>query len=112
MQFSIYRYDPDKDQKPYMQDYTLALETGRDMMLLDALEALKAQDETLTFRRSCREGVCGSDGMNVNGKNMLACIVHLSSLKTPIVIRPLPGLPVIRDMVVDMTPFYNQYEKV
>jgi len=112
MQFSIYRYDPEKDAEPRMQDYQLDIPAEQDMMLLDALLLLKAQDETLTFRRSCREGVCGSDGMNVNGKNMLACIVHLSALKAPIVIRPLPGLPVIKDLVVDMTPFYDQYEKV
>ncbi len=111
MQFSIYRYDPEKDKKPTMQDYTLAVEAGRDMMLLDALEALKAQDQTLSFRRSCREGVCGSDGMNINGKNGLACITPLSSLKSPVVLRPLPGLPVIRDLVVDMEPFIGQYEK-
>jgi succinate dehydrogenase / fumarate reductase iron-sulfur subunit len=111
MQFSIYRFDPEKDQKPYMKDYNLPVETGQDMMLLDALLKLKEQDETLTFRRSCREGVCGSDGMNINGKNGLACITLLSSLKTPIVIRPLPGFPVIRDLVVDMTQFYEQYEK-
>jgi succinate dehydrogenase / fumarate reductase iron-sulfur subunit len=111
MQFSIYRYDPEKDKKPYMQEYTLALEAGGDMMLLDALEALKDQDQTLVFRRSCREGVCGSDGMNINGKNGLACITPLSSLKSPVVIRPLSGLPVIRDLVVDMQPFYKQYEK-
>lgn len=112
MQFSIYRYDPEKDQKPTMQDYELDIPAGRDMMLLDALLLLKEQDETLTFRRSCREGVCGSDGMNINGRNGLACITHLSSLKSPVVLRPLPGLPVVRDLVVDMTQFYNQYEKV
>lgn len=111
MQFSIYRFDPEKDKKPYMQDYTLALETGKDMMLLEALESLKEQDQTLSFRRSCREGVCGSDGMNINGKNGLACITRVSSLVQPIVLRPLPGLPVIRDLVVDMQPFYRQYEK-
>jgi succinate dehydrogenase / fumarate reductase iron-sulfur subunit len=112
MQFSIYRYDPEKDQKPYMQDYDLEIPADRDMMLLDALLMLKDKDETLTFRRSCREGVCGSDGMNINGKNGLACITSLSSLKSPIVLRPLPGLPIIRDLVVDMTQFYAQYEKV
>lgn len=112
MQFSIYRYDPESDQKPYMQDYELEIPPGRDMMLLDALLLLKEKDETLTFRRSCREGVCGSDGMNINGKNGLACITNLASLKTPITLRPLPGLPIIRDLVVDMTQFYNQYEKV
>ncbi len=111
MQFSIYRFDPEKDSKPYMQDYSLEIESGQNMMLLDALILLKNQDETLTFRRSCREGVCGSDGMNINGKNGLACITSVSSLKSPVVIRPLPGLPVIRDLVVDMEQFYKQYEK-
>lgn len=112
MKFSIYRYNPETDKKPYMQEYDLDVPEGSDMMLLDALVALKNQDPTLSFRRSCREGVCGSDGMNINGKNGLACITALSSLKTPIVIRPLPGLPVIRDLVVDMTQFYKQYEKI
>ena len=94
-----------------MQDYTLDIAAGSDMMLLAALMALKAKDETLTFRRSCGEGVCGSDGMNINGKNGLACITQLSTLKTPVVIRPLPGFPVIRDLVVDMSQFYKQYQK-
>ncbi len=109
--FSIYRFDPEKDAAPYMKDYQLEIPEGSDMMLLDALLLLKAQDETLSLRRSCREGVCGSDGMNINGKNGLACITHLSSLKTPIVIRPLPALPVIRDLIVDMEPFFKQYGK-
>ncbi|MHC9510816.1 succinate dehydrogenase iron-sulfur subunit [Kangiella sp. M94] len=112
MKFSIYRYNPETDKKPYMQEYDLEVPEGSDMMLLDALVALKDQDPTLSFRRSCREGVCGSDGMNINGKNGLACITSLSSLKTPIVVRPLPGLPVVRDLVVDMTQFYKQYEKI
>jgi len=111
MQFSIYRFDPEKDKKPYMKDYELELKPGQDMMLLSALLLLKDKDETLTFRRSCGEGVCGSDGMNINGKNGLACITRLSSLKSPVVLRPLPGLPVIRDLVVDMGQFYDQYEK-
>jgi succinate dehydrogenase / fumarate reductase iron-sulfur subunit len=81
-------------------------------MVLDALLIIKNHyDETLTLRRSCREGVCGSDGMNINGKNRLACTTHLSSLTQPIVIRPLPSFPVIRDLVVDMSLFYEQYEK-
>lgn len=112
MKFSIYRYNPETDKKPYMQEYDLDVPEGSDMMLLDALVALKDQDPTLSFRRSCREGVCGSDGMNINGKNGLACITSLSSLKTPIVVRPLPGLPVVRDLVVDMAQFYKQYEKI
>lgn len=112
MKFSIYRYNPETDKKPYMQEYDLDVPEGSDMMVLDALVALKDQDPTLSFRRSCREGVCGSDGMNINGKNGLACITALSSLKTPIVVRPLPGLPVVRDLVVDMAQFYKQYEKI
>lgn len=113
--FSIYRYNPDVDQAPRMQDYTLDNPEGRDMMVLDALLKLKEQDPTLSFRRSCREGVCGSDGLNMNGKNGLACITPLSAVGLKggkIVLRPLPGLPVIRDLVVDMSQFYTQYEKV
>jgi len=112
IKFSVYRYDPEKDQVPHMEAMSLELPAGSDMMLLDALEHLKAIDQTLTFRRSCREGVCGSDGMNVNGKNGLACMTAVSELKQPIVIRPLTGFPVIRDLVVDMTQFYRQYEAV
>jgi succinate dehydrogenase / fumarate reductase iron-sulfur subunit len=113
MKFSIYRFDPDTDQKPRMQDFELPDDAlDPDMMLLDALLALKAQDETLSFRRSCGEGVCGSDGMNVNGRNALACITPLSSLASPIVIHPMPGLPVIRDLIVDMEQFYKQYRSV
>jgi len=113
--FSIYRYNPDVDTAPRMQDYTLEVEEGSDIMVLDALIQLKEQDPTLSFRRSCREGVCGSDGLNMNGKNGLACITPLTALKRgnkAIVIRPLPGLPVVRDLVIDMTQFYTQYEKV
>src|SRR3990167_10860123 len=110
---SIYRYNPEVDKKPYMQDYSLTIDANSDPMVLTLLERLKAeQDATITYRRSCREGVCGSDGMNINGKNGLACITHLSQLKTPIVIRPLPGFPVVRDLVVDMTQFYQQYQKI
>lgn len=112
IEFSIYRFDPEKDEKPYMKDYKLEIPEHTDMMLLDALIELKVHDETLSFRRSCREGVCGSDGMNINGKNGLACITSLSSLKSPIVIRPLPGLPIIRDVIVDMTQFYKNYEEI
>ncbi len=112
MKFSIYRYNPETDKKPYMQEFDLDIPEGSDMMLLDALLELKDQDATLAFRRSCREGVCGSDGFSINGKNGLACITPISSLKSPVVVRPLPGLPVIRDLVVDMAQFYKQYEKI
>ena len=115
LEFSIYRYNPDVDNAPRMQDNTLEVPEGRDMMLLDALIQLKEKDPTLSFRRSCREGVCGSDGVNMNGKNGLACITPLSALTRSgkkIVIRPLPGLPVVRDLIIDMTQFYTQYEKI
>ncbi|MCE7914868.1 MAG: succinate dehydrogenase iron-sulfur subunit [Nitrosomonas sp. PRO4] len=111
MKFSIYRYDPDKDEKPYMQDYDVQLAVT-DKMLLDALLRIKSMDDSLSLRRSCREGVCGSDAMNINGRNGLACITPISSLKEPIAIRPLPGLPVIRDLVVDMTQFFQQYHSI
>ncbi|MFS1562847.1 MAG: succinate dehydrogenase iron-sulfur subunit [Candidatus Arsenophonus phytopathogenicus] len=115
IEFSIYRYNPDVDNMPRMQDYSLEIAKGRDMMLLDALIQLKEKDSTLAFRRSCREGVCGSDGLNMNGKNGLACITPLSALcrdKKKVVVRPLPGLPVVRDLIVDMAQFYTQYEKI
>ncbi|MDE2479474.1 MAG: succinate dehydrogenase iron-sulfur subunit, partial [Betaproteobacteria bacterium] len=112
MKFSIYRYDPDRDARPYMQDYEVELQHN-DKMLLDALMRIKADvDETLAFRRSCREGVCGSDGMNINGKNGLTCTTNLLTLKEPVVLKPLPGLPVIRDLIVDMTQFFKQYHSV
>lgn len=112
MRFSIYRYDPENDQKPRMQDYEIDLEKTGAIMVLDALLIIKGeQDETLAFRRSCGEGVCGSDGMNINGKNGLACITPIRSLSEPIVLKPFPGMPVIRDLIVDMAQFYAQYEK-
>ena len=115
VEFSVYRYNPDVDNAPHMQNYQLDVEEGRDMMVLDALILLKEQDPSLSCRRSCREGVCGSDGINMNGKNGLACITPLSALMKggkKVVIRPLPGLPVVRDLVVDMGQFYAQYEKI
>jgi succinate dehydrogenase / fumarate reductase, iron-sulfur subunit len=114
MLVSVYRYDPEKDSEPYMQDFNLEIPGGRDLMVLDVLELLKEQDESVTYRRSCREGVCGSDGVNMNGKNGLACITPLSEVvkKDKLTVKPLPGLPVIRDLVVDMTEFFVQYEKI
>ena len=109
--FKIYRYDPDKDDKPYMQDISVELEES-DKKLLDALVRLKAKDDSLSFRRSCREGVCGSDAMNINGKNGLACLTSMDEISQPVTIRPLPGLPVIRDVIVDMTQFFKQYHSI
>jgi succinate dehydrogenase / fumarate reductase iron-sulfur subunit len=110
---SIYRYHPELDAKPYMQDFQVDT-GGKDLMVLDVLNLLKIQDRGLAYRRSCREGVCGSDGMNINGTNGLACITPLSACvkNDTLVLRPLPALPVIRDLVIDMDQFYKQYEKV
>jgi succinate dehydrogenase / fumarate reductase iron-sulfur subunit len=113
MQVSIYRYDPDKDAEPYLQDFTIDL-GEKDPMVLELLEMLKEQDESISYRRSCREGVCGSDGVSMNGKNGLACMTRVSevSKRGKLTVKPLPGLPVIRDLVVDMDQFYNQYKKI
>ena len=109
--FNIYRYDPDTDAKPYMQKIEVELD-GSERMLLDALFKLKAQDPSITFRRSCREGVCGSDAMNINGKNGLACLTNMRTLPDVITLKPLPGLPVVRDLIVDMTQFFKQYNSI
>lgn len=111
MIFSIYRYNPESGEQPSMQHYTLDI-APEGKMLLDAILALKDIDPTLSVRRSCREGVCGSDAMNINGQNGLACITPLADLKQPIELRPLPGLPVIRDLIVDLTQFYQQYRSI
>ena len=111
MRFNIYRYNPEGDAKPHMQYYEVAME-ATDRMLLDALVRIKIEDDTFSFRRSCREGVCGSDAMNINGKNGLACITRLADLREPVEIRPLPGLPVIRDLIVDMSQFFKQYHSI
>lgn len=112
IKFSIYRYNPEKDVKPYFQD--VEVEVGdHDKKLLNALVLIKDDlDDSLSFRRSCREGVCGSDAMNINGRNGLACLTDLADLKQPIVLAPIPGLPVIRDLIVDMTQFFHQYHSI
>jgi len=114
MKFSIYRFNPDTDSKSTMRDYELDLKHCDGVMLLDALIALKGtQDESLSFRRSCGEGVCGSDAMNINGKNGLACITPLKLLEgKTVVLRPLSGMPIIRDLIVDLSNFMKQYAKV
>jgi len=113
LQVSIYRYNPETDSAPYMQEFQVDTQ-GRNLMVLNVLEMIKQQDSSMAYRRSCREGVCGSDGMNMNGTNGLACITALSDVvkNNKLVLRPLPGLPVIRDLVVDMGIFYKQYERI
>lgn len=114
MQVSLYRYNPETDDAPWMQNIDVDLPEGKDLMVLDVMGMIKEKDPSFTYRRSCREGVCGSDGVNINGTNGLACITPVSKAapKGKLVIRPLPGLPVIRDLVVDMTTFYKQYNRV
>lgn len=110
----IYRYNPEQDDAPYMQSLTLP-DSFRKRMVLDALEYLREQDPTLAYRRSCREGVCGSDGMNINGKNWLACIKPVQDAignSNQLVLRPLPGMPVIRDLVVDQSLFFEHYQRI
>jgi len=114
MLVSVYRYNPETDREPYMQDVEVSLPEGKDLMVLDVLNLIKERDQSLSYRRSCREGVCGSDGVNMNGKNGLACITPVSEVAAngKLVVRPLPGLPVIRDLVVDMGVFYKQYQRI
>ena len=112
MHFSIFPYNPERDEKPYMEDFNVDLEPT-DAMLLDVILRIKDfQDDSLTIRRSCREGVCGSDAININGRNGLACVTRVRELKEPVELRPLPSFPVIRDLVVDMTRFWKQYHSI
>ena len=114
LHLSLYRFDPEKDQRPYMSDYVIEINDSGNMMVIDAIRKAQEQDSTVTFRRSCAQGVCGSDGVNMNGQNGLACITAVSdvAIRNRLEVRPLPGLPVIKDLIVDMKPFYDQYEKV
>ena len=111
MHLSIYRFNPETDNAPFMQDYDIAT-MPEDRKLLDVLMRLKSVDDSLSFRRSCREGVCGSDAMNINGRNGLACLTSVTDLREPVVLRPLPGLPVLRDLIVDMTQFFSHYHSI
>ncbi|MDR7049575.1 succinate dehydrogenase / fumarate reductase iron-sulfur subunit [Duganella sp. 3397] len=111
VKLSIYRYDPDTDSRPAMRDYVV--EGYRGTMVLDLINHIKDHlDDSLSFRRSCREGVCGSDAMNINGKNRLACVTTIAELAQPIVLRPLPGVPVVRDLIVDLSEFWLQYHSI
>merc|ERR1712217_991273 len=110
--FAIYRYDPDTMAKPFLQEYTIDLKTCGPM-ILDALIKIKDEvDPTLTFRRSCREGICGSCAMNINGKNGLACLLYIEPNAKAIEIQPLPHSYVVKDLVPDLTNFYNQYKSI
>jgi succinate dehydrogenase / fumarate reductase iron-sulfur subunit len=110
----IQRFNPDVDKKAYFDEFAVTLEPG--MTILDMLRTIKDdQDGSLTYRRSCRHAICGSCAMNVNGKNMLVCDQPLKNhldRKGRITIRPLPYQPIIKDLVVDRTAFWEQYQRV
>jgi succinate dehydrogenase / fumarate reductase iron-sulfur subunit len=107
--FKIYRYDPDANENPRLDTYEVEMD-GCGPMVLDALIKIKNEiDPTLSFRRSCREGICGSCAMNIDGKNGLACISACADVKSDIKIYPLPHMPIIKDLVPDLTNFYAQY---
>ncbi len=109
--FTVLRHDPASGQKPRYQDYPVKL-TRPGMMVLDGLNQIRwEQDGTLAYRRSCREGVCGSDGLNLNGMNLLSCITHIEAVAKNgrLVVQPLPGLPLVKDLVVDVSDFLAKY---
>jgi len=111
--FRVLRYNPEKDKEPHYENYRL--EASETMTVLDVLHQIKWNiDGTLSFRRSCAHGVCGSDGIRVNGKNKLACSILLQDLpyKKTITIEPLPGMAIIKDLIVDMDDFYKKYETI
>lgn len=103
---------PDRDRRPHLQSLELQRDT-HDRMPLDVLTPIKSNiDGNLSFRHSCHEGICGTNAMNINGKNGLACITRIDDLEQPIVIRPLSGFPVVRDLIVDLTEFFKQYHSI
>lgn len=111
-EFHVYRYDPDSGDNPRMDVYEIDLKDCGPMVL-DALIKIKNEiDPTLTFRRSCREGICGSCSMNIDGTNTLACIKAIEDMSGPVKIYPLPHMPVIKDLVPDLTHFYAQYASI
>ena len=110
--FTVYRYDPDSGENPHNDTFEIDLDNCGPMVL-DALIKMKADaDPTLTFRRSCREGICGSCAMNMNGRNGLACTTAIEDLSGEIRITPLPAMEVIKDLVPDFTHFYAQYASI
>jgi succinate dehydrogenase iron-sulfur subunit len=109
--FKIQRFNPDKDKRPHYEEYSVELEqTDR---VLDGLNEIKwRQDGTLTYRRSCAHGVCGSDAMRINGRNRLACKLLIKDLPNHITIEPMLGFTVIKDLVVDLEPFFEKYRSI
>jgi succinate dehydrogenase / fumarate reductase iron-sulfur subunit len=112
IKLKVYRFDPEKDQKPHYADYDMDVDPND--RILDLLEKVRAEhDGSLAIRRSCAHGVCGSDAMRINGRNYLACKILVKTLKTSeITVEPILGLKVIKDLIVDMGPFFDQYKAV
>ncbi|CAN5714354.1 succinate dehydrogenase iron-sulfur subunit [soil metagenome] len=107
----ILRFDPERDERPHWERYRV--ESGPMDRVLDLLHTVKYEnDGTLTFRRSCAHGICGSDAMLINGRNRLACKIRVDQLGSKVSVAPLPGLPVIKDLVVDMDEFFDKYRSV
>lgn len=111
--FRILRYNPETDSAPHFEDYVIP-NPDPTLRVLDVLGMIKEKDGSLTYRRSCAHGMCGSDGVKINGKNSLACATLLQDLNTrkPVVVEPLPFLPIIKDLVVDMSDFFAKYELI
>ena len=110
--FKVYRWEPDRGENPRLDTYEVDLDTCGPMVL-DALVKIKNEiDPTLTFRRSCREGICGSCAMNIDGRNTLACIQSIDEIDGDVRIYPLPSMRVVKDLVPDMTHFYAQYASI
>uniref|UniRef100_A0A7S1U8D6 Succinate dehydrogenase [ubiquinone] iron-sulfur subunit, mitochondrial n=1 Tax=Phaeomonas parva TaxID=124430 RepID=A0A7S1U8D6_9STRA len=110
--FKIYRWDPEEKQEPYMMTYTVDLNDCGPMVLDALLKIKNEQDPSLTFRRSCREGICGSCAMNIDGGNTLACLSYIDRSSKPSKVYPLPHMYVIKDLVPDLTNFYDQYRSI
>ncbi|KAG5187772.1 alpha-helical ferredoxin [Tribonema minus] len=110
--FKVYRWDPEQRQKPYVSTYPVDLDECGPMVLDALLKIKNEQDPTLTFRRSCREGICGSCAMNINGRNTLACLAYIDKSSSSTKVNPLPHMYVVKDLVPDMTNFYDQYKSI
>ena len=110
--FKVYRYDPEANTKPAMVQYDIDLNKCGPMILDAVLKIKDELDSSLALRRSCREGICGSCAMNVNGKNGLACLEYIEPSSAPIEILPLPHTYVLKDLVPDLTNFYSQYKSI
>eukprot|EP01041_Mallomonas_annulata_P010039 gene10039-20902_t len=110
--FKIYRWDPEKKEKPYVATYPVDMDDCGPMVLDALLKIKNEQDPTLTFRRSCREGICGSCAMNIDGGNTLACLCYIKKDDVPVKINPLPHMYILKDLVPDMTNFYAQYKSI